>query len=88
MRRNEDFVLREISQDRLLIPVGEQVLTFTGLICLNETGTFIWNQLETPKSFLELATAMCDEYEVDLQTAQKDISEFLAVLSDANAVIE
>ncbi len=88
MVRSGDFMLREIAGDRLLIPVGEQVLSFAGLICLNETAAFVWKQLETPKSMEELTEAMCQEYEIAPDTAREDIEELLTLLREKRAVLD
>ena len=46
MRINKEFVLREIAGDYVIIPTGQTVLEFNGLITVNEVGVSIWNMLQ------------------------------------------
>lgn len=80
MRIDKEFVLREIAGDFVIIPTGKTVLSFNGLISVNEVGAFLWEQLQNDVTIEELVTAVLNEYEVDEATAREDIQEFLDVL--------
>ena len=45
MRIKEGFLLREIADCYIVVPVGSRVIDFKGLMTLNNSGYFIWNQL-------------------------------------------
>ena len=53
----------------------------------NETATWIWQQLESDSSIENLTSQMCDAFEIDPQTAEKDIREFAQAMS-AHGIIE
>ena len=42
MKIQKEFVLREIAGDYVIIPTGKTVLTFNGLITVNEVGAELW----------------------------------------------
>lgn len=44
---------------------------------LNEVGTRIWTLLEEPKTFEELVSALLEEYDVDRDQCEEDVSKLL-----------
>lgn len=80
MKVEKEFVLREIAGDYVIIPTGRTVLSFNGLITVNEIGAFLWNHLQENVTVEELVNYVLDEYEVDEETAREDILEFLDTL--------
>lgn len=82
MKVEKEFVLREIAGDYVIIPTGKTVLSFNGLITVNEIGAFLWKHLQNDVTVEELVKYVLDEYEVDEETAREDILEFLDTLAD------
>lgn len=76
MKISEEFALREIAGNYIVIPFGEKTVNFNAMITLNETGAFLWKQLEEEKTQMELLNAMVKEYEIDDETAKSDIEKF------------
>ncbi len=86
MKLKKDFILREIMGDIVLVPINQSESQFNGLITVNEIGRFIWENLESSKDEEELLQRILDEYDVDRDTAQKDLDEFLQVLRDRDII--
>lgn len=84
MKIKEGFVLRNICDEYIVVAVGRQTLDFKGLIKLNETGAFLWEQLKNECGEEELLAALRAEYDVDEATAKADIAAFLASLKEAS----
>lgn len=84
MKIVDGFILKSIADTNIVVPVGSNSVTFNAIISLNESGAFLWKQLETEKSEDELLAAMLDEYDVDEATAKADINEFLNSMRQAN----
>lgn len=80
MKIDKSFILREIAGDYVIVPTGDTALQFNGLITVNEVGAFLWEKLQEEITEQELVEAVLAEYEVDADTAQKDVSEFLDYL--------
>lgn len=76
--------MREVAQNHVVVPTGEAALDFSGLMTLNETGAFLWKQLEAGTTESELLAGLLEEYAIDETTAQADISEFLVKLRAAD----
>ena len=53
---------------------------------LDEIGSDIWNQLETPLVLDDLILRMMGKYNVDESRCTRDIKEFIAELEDAGLI--
>ena len=71
MRVSKELILREVAGENILIPVGKAALKIHGMICLTETAAFLFGKLQ------ELVDALLTEYDVDRETAAKDVREFV-----------
>jgi len=88
MKLKDGFMVRNIMDEYVVVPVGERINDFNGLITLNESGLFLWNCLEKDNSGIdELVDKLIGEYEVDTQTAKADVLKFIEVLS-TNELLE
>lgn len=87
MKINEEFVLREIAGEAMLIPVGETAGRVNGMVTLNETAAFIWKELAAGKDETGVLKAMLESFEVEEATARADLSETLEALK-RNGLIE
>jgi hypothetical protein len=84
MKIKEDFMLRNICEDWIVIPMGERLLEFNGMMKLNQSGSFIWKLLEMEKSREDIISAMLEEYDIQEETATHEFDIFLQSLTDAN----
>ena len=82
MKLKMQFVLRDIVGETVLVPINESTSKFNGLITVNDLGKFIWENIESSKDEEELLQRILDEYEIDRETAKKDLDDFLQVLKD------
>lgn len=80
MKIKSGFMLRNIADQWIVVPLGERVVDFNGLITLNETGAFLWQRLEEGADKQQLIEALTEEFEVDEDTAMADIGEFIDCL--------
>lgn len=53
---------------------------------LNDTGRFLWDLMQTPVRVNEMHAALVEEYEVDADTAEKDLLRVLGELCDAGLI--
>lgn len=85
-RRNPDVVFRVIGDEMLLVPIRNNIMELKCLFTLNETGAFIWQQLENPRSNEELHEALIDEFDVTADKAKKDLDRFINELINEKCV--
>lgn len=88
MKVSNDFIMREIAGEYILVPVGAAAMKFNGLITMNELGSFIFGLLQEERSLQELAEKIIAEYDVSLETARSDAEEFLQQLREIGALVE
>ena len=84
LKLDKEYVLRQIGDDYIIVPVGKAALSFNRMITVNETGAFLWEQLVKGTNKEELLRTMVETYEVTREEAERDIDEFLDVLYTNN----
>jgi hypothetical protein len=72
-----EFVVRQVMDNTVAIPVGQTALKLNGMILLNDVSKVIWQCLETDTDLEGIITAVTDGFEVSADVARADISEFL-----------
>ena len=79
MRIKEGFELREICGEHVILSHGMDNIDFSKIISLNETAALMWTEAEGRGDFdaEELVAALLEYYEVDEETARKDVRRVL-----------
>jgi hypothetical protein len=80
MKISNEFVLREIEGDYIIVPTGKEALQFNGIITLNEVGVVIWELLQKETTCEEIVQTIMETYEVEEAEVQEDVQEFLEKL--------
>ena len=86
MKIKNEYIMRNIAGDDVLVPIGKTVNDFNGLIILNEMAKFIWEKMIEVESEDELLNCILDEYEVEKDVAKADLDEFLNILKENNII--
>ena len=86
MKLNREFVLRQVADMWVVLPIGSASVNFNSMLTLNESGVVLWHSLEQGGSRQDLADALLREYEVDTDTALADVDEFLDRLFQAGCL--
>ncbi len=85
-KANPNYIFRKIAGKRVLISVGDNIANFNGYIQLNDTASYLWQQLAEPRSVEELVFSLVNEFEVTEEEAEADINEFLSELAKKEMV--
>lgn len=86
MKIKKGFVLRKVAGQHVVIAIGEATRSLSGMIRLNETGAFLWGELEKGADMDNLLSRLLEEYDVSKDTAQRDVKEFVRVLTEAGCL--
>ncbi|MBP3587966.1 MAG: PqqD family protein [Clostridia bacterium] len=86
MKIKEGFLLRQVADNWVVLPVGQACVDFNGMLSLNDSGALLWKALEQGGGREALADALLAEYEVERSVALADVDEFLAKLSKAGCL--
>ena len=88
MRLHGEFVIRQVMNDTIALPVGQTALQLNGMILLNDVSRLIWQQLEKETTLAQIVAAVTEAFDVSQQEAQADIMEFLDKLRQAQLLEE
>lgn len=76
MKLRGEFVVRQVMDNIVVIPVGRTALTLNGMIMLNDVSRIIWDCLEQGTDLEGMVSAVTDAFDVSAPEAQADILEF------------
>lgn len=88
MKLKSDFVLREVADEYIVVPLCEEADRIQGIIKLSSSGAFLWKLLQDEQTEDALADALTAEYAVDAATARADVAAFLASLRSIGCLEE
>lgn len=77
MKASKDIILREVAGEYILIPVGKAASRIHGMIRLSESGHLLWNILQNDVTKEHLLESFMSEYDIDKDTAEADVNDFL-----------
>lgn len=72
-----EFVVRQVMDNTVAIPVGQTALQLNGMILLNDVSKAIWDCLEQETDVEGIVTALTNAFDVSPEEARSDIQEFL-----------
>ncbi len=84
MKVKEDFLLREVAGCFVVVPVGKATVDFNGMLNLNDTGAFLWENLQEETTKQELVEKLLSTYEITEDIASRDVDLFIKKLEDAD----
>ena len=79
MKIKDNYIAKRVLDNDIVIDITGAT---KNLIKLNETAAFMFEKLKEGISLEELTKALTNEYEVDLDTASKDVNEFVEQLKN------
>lgn len=88
MKIKETFVLRQLADTWVVLPLADKTLNFNGMITLNESGVLLWNALEKGADTAALVQLLTSEYDVSAEQARSDVDEFIQKLQEAGCLTQ
>ena len=86
MKIKEGFLLRNIAGSNIVVPVGAASVDVNGMITLNDSGAFLWKELEKGGDEETLTAALLREYDVDEATARSSAIDYIRKLDEAGVL--
>lgn len=91
-RIKKGYMLREVSEEYVVVPVGAAAKEFVGMIRLNSTAAFLWELIADGATEESLLEALCEEFEGEEgfteELGKRDVTAFLQTLKEHNLVVE
>ena len=88
MKTKKGFMLRSVGGRHIVVAVGKASEEFNGLITLNDSGAFLWNEISKGCTYDELLQKMLDTYEVTEMTARAGLDQFLETARGAGLITD
>lgn len=76
MKLHGEFVVRQVMEDIVAIPVGQTALRLNGMILLNNVSKIIWDCLEQGTDLESIVKAVTESFDVSADEAEADVLEF------------
>ena len=86
MKISSKFVLRQVVNTWVVLPLADDTVNFNGMITLNESGVLLWQTLEQGADRDELVRVLTSEYNVSAETAAADVDAFLSSLTAVGCI--
>ncbi len=87
MKLKDGFILKNVAENYIVVPVEGELVDLNAMITTTETGALLWKLLENGADREELYKAITDEYDVDVETAKRDVEDFINQLFE-NKMLE
>jgi len=79
MKTKKGFNLRQVCGENVIVAEGAENIDFSSIISMNESSAYLWNSIQGKEfgknNLVELLT---QEYDVDADTAAKDVDALVA----------
>lgn len=73
-KKLKTLTLKQVGNAFMQVEVNDNEVNLTNVYTMNATAASLWTQLDNPDATVDsLAAAICEEYEVDHDTAAADI---------------
>lgn len=77
MKIKENYVMREVAGQAIVIAIGEESERFKGMINLNQTGREVWICLEKGLNLKQITKKIVEKYDVNQNVAEKDVESMV-----------
>ena len=81
MKIKSNFAKRKIADSNIVVPA---IKDFNGMITLNDSASFFWDCMINETTEEEVIEKVIEEYDIDKETAKRDIEKFIKMLEDNN----
>ena len=86
MKAKPGFVLRNVVDEYILMPTGENIGKFNGTVLLNSVSAFVWEKLQNSLTREELLQEILNEFEVEKAVASADLDTLLETLKGYDVI--
>lgn len=86
MKKTQNYVMRHVIDEFVLVPRGEAAERINGTMTLSETAAFIYEHLEAVKTSEEMAELLGREYHISSKVVLEDVQEVLDFLEKNEAM--
>ena len=82
MKIKEEYILQNIADKWVVINTNAKSVNFNKILSLNNSGKFLWEQLETGAEAEDLVITLMEHFAIDKALAVADVEKFICELKD------
>ena len=86
MRLKKEFITHVVNGEQFMVATGKS--DFSGIVCSNSTAAFIVDCLKGETDLDRIIDSMLDNYQVDRDTAKRDVEAVIDKLRSIGAIEE
>ena len=86
MKLKKGFITHMLGDEQIMVAAGPAAQEFHGLVRSNETAAFIIDCLKSDVSESDIIAQILEVYDVDPETAQRDVRAILEKLREIGAI--
>lgn len=75
---NPNFIMTQVADEWLVVPTGEMAQQFNGMMSLNASSRFVWEQFQTPNSICQVLQVLKERYEGNAGDMEVELRQFVA----------
>ena len=81
LSQSTTIVTRKTGNEYVLVPITNNIADMNSVYTLNETGAFIWEQIDGKRSVEDIIIELVNEYDIDKRNAESDVFTFIENMS-------
>ena len=85
-KKNANVVARPVGNDVVVVPIRHNVGDLDSVYTFNEVAARVWSLLDGTRTAAAVADAICSEFDVGREIAERDLSELFNDLESAGLI--
>jgi len=85
-RHSNDVVCRQVGIESILVPIRHNVGNLDYVYTLNPVAARVWTLLDGTRTIDAVVSELCDEFDVDRDTAWSDVTTLVTDLASVSLV--
>ena len=77
LSHSPSVVTRKTGSEYVLVPIANNIADMNSVFTLNETGAFIWELIDGKRDVDEIISELTKEYDIDAESAEADVMDFI-----------
>jgi hypothetical protein len=86
--KDSTVVSKKIGEEFILVPIQKKTGDLDSIYTMNEVSARIWELIDGKKCINDIRNKIVEEYEIDNQSAEVDITDFVKKLQHIGAIKE
>jgi methyltransferase-like protein len=82
LSQSTTVVTRKTENEYVLVPITNNIADMNSVYTLNETGAFIWEQIDGKRNIEDIINELTGEYDIDFKNAESDVFTFIENMSN------